>query len=112
MLGCSIDDGTAFELGVTSIEPKDDTVLETGAIPVELIRVEVVAASEFDSDEDSALKLEEIPVEPKDEARDVLVDCEFEDTGRKEDLSEGPVESRDDGTEVFAACVFAIDGDA
>ena len=50
------DDDTAFELDATSVEPRDETVLEIGAIPVELINDKVVAASEFDGAEASAVK--------------------------------------------------------
>jgi hypothetical protein len=77
------DDDTAFELDATSVEPRDETILEIGAIPVELIKDKVVAASEFDGDEASAVKLEGAPTAPKDDACELLADCEFENAGEK-----------------------------
>lgn len=77
------DDDTAFELDATSVEPRDETILEIGAIPVELIKDKVVAASEFDGDETSAVKLEGAPTAPKDKACELLADCEFDNAGEK-----------------------------
>jgi hypothetical protein len=51
--------------------------------PVELRIDETDALPNWDSDEDSALKLEEISVDPKDEVCDVLVDSEFDNAGEK-----------------------------
>jgi hypothetical protein len=77
------DEDPAFELDTASVESRDDMVLETGVIPVELIKDEVESASELEGDEDSALKLEEIPAEPKEEACDVLANCDLDNTGEE-----------------------------